>query len=114
MIEILDKTGRIIGLFDEREIGMPAPRHNMPIYVSLIEPIPETRMDRINFDAASVDGAITRVGFRAFELTLNKSRGQYCAPEPLQSRWYLMPLGELPDKVWRSRGFIDLRNAWDK
>lgn len=112
MLEIVDRTGRILGLLNEQEAGIhPVElRHRKTIRVALILPMPARWSPRTYMEPKEV--TIEAVDFAMHEIPLRAPGEVYGEPVRLRSRWYLVPLGELPENTWKARGFIDLRNSW--
>lgn len=103
VIEIIDKTWRILGLVNPREVHIAEPGSTV-LWCRIPLQNEAAVARRENYDVLSTEDMVSHyVEFEWFELRLANRGGR------LPSRWYLRAgdSGVSPN-VWRSIGFIQL------
>ena len=102
-VEIIDKTGRILGIFDCGTFELPSQQRDRIINIPVRKPTPT----RIDFDEAMkvADASISKAVFKWHPVRIYKKdrRGE---PYEVATHWYLMTLDDLSPETWHGEGFI--------
>lgn len=99
-VEIIDKSGRILGVFDCGTLGLPPQQRDWVVNIPIRKPVP-TNLD---LTITSADAPMPVASFKWHPVTFYKNG--HDGPYELGTHWYLMALSTMSKEDWHGKGFI--------